>query len=396
MTQWRPILPGSHQGRLIARRGHRCHRVPRDPARQVRLAAAPLGLGIGETQESADRLRPDVVHAHFGGDGWLISRSAARLRPLIITLHGLDVTRQADRPPTGPRHRRNPRKAFRPRDAHPRRVRVHPRKAIALSAPTPRRYAYTTHGVPIPPAPSAAPPAEVGRHLFVGRFVEKKGIDDLIGRLWACSRSRGHEPSSSAAGRWNPRCASVPRHSVYMRHSWGCRSEAVFGAWPSRSFASPSKDAHAPRRGRRRAADDDSEASLGLPTVSTYHSGIPEAVVHGETGLLCEEGDSPCPGGEHRSLSRTKRLCACDLLPGAPSRRSISISGNRRGCSEEIFLLRDGHTGDRTPAGVRQRISCAAVRQAAGCAAPPRGPSVAPPGSRRRTPGPPRRASRNR
>ncbi len=32
-------------------------------------------------------------------------------------------------------------------------------------------------------------------------------------------------------------------------------------------------------------------AAAGLPVVSTWHSGIPEAVVDGETGLLCHEGD---------------------------------------------------------------------------------------------------------
>jgi glycosyltransferase involved in cell wall biosynthesis len=58
----------------------------------------------------------------------------------------------------------------------------------------------------------------------------------------------------------------------------------------SRVFASPSKT----------AANGDTEglpttiieaASHGLPAVSTFHSGIPEAVIHGETGLLCAEGD---------------------------------------------------------------------------------------------------------
>ena len=52
-----------------------------------------------------------------------------------------------------------------------------------------------------------------------------------------------------------------------------------------------------PRRPRR---DGDSEglpttileaAALGLPVVATRHSGIPEAVVHGETGLLGAEAD---------------------------------------------------------------------------------------------------------
>ena len=29
-----------------------------------------------------------------------------------------------------------------------------------------------------------------------------------------------------------------------------------------------------------------------VPVVSTFHAGIPEAVIHGETGLLGPEGDS--------------------------------------------------------------------------------------------------------
>src|SRR5690606_38663847 len=32
-------------------------------------------------------------------------------------------------------------------------------------------------------------------------------------------------------------------------------------------------------------------ASSGLPVVSTYHAGIPEAVLHGQTGFLVEEVD---------------------------------------------------------------------------------------------------------
>jgi colanic acid/amylovoran biosynthesis glycosyltransferase len=35
-----------------------------------------------------------------------------------------------------------------------------------------------------------------------------------------------------------------------------------------------------------------SQRCVGLPVVSTVHAGIPEAVVHGETGLLAPERDS--------------------------------------------------------------------------------------------------------
>lgn len=34
-------------------------------------------------------------------------------------------------------------------------------------------------------------------------------------------------------------------------------------------------------------------ASYGLPAIGTYTGGVPEAVLHGQTGYLCEEGESP-------------------------------------------------------------------------------------------------------
>lgn len=39
--------------------------------------------------------------------------------------------------------------------------------------------------------------------------------------------------------------------------------------------------------------------SHGLPVISTCHAGIPEAVLHGQTGLLIEEGDIP---GMHKAI----------------------------------------------------------------------------------------------
>jgi colanic acid/amylovoran biosynthesis glycosyltransferase len=75
----------------------------------------------------------------------------------------------------------------------------------------------------------------------------------------------------------------------------------------SRIFVAPS----------RTAADGDAEglpttileaASLGLPTVSTRHSGIPEAVVHGETGLLGAEGDRSALAAHIRRLLADEHL----------------------------------------------------------------------------------------
>ena len=75
----------------------------------------------------------------------------------------------------------------------------------------------------------------------------------------------------------------------------------------ARIFAAPSKT----------AADGDSEglpttiveaARRGLPTVSTVHSGIPEVVVDGETGLLGPEGDSDALAGNLRRLLTDEAL----------------------------------------------------------------------------------------
>lgn len=233
-------------------------------------------------------LRPEVVHAHFGGDGWLISGAAADLGvPLVVTVHGHDVTRQPDAPGLhGLRYRRNLRTAFDRASvvlAVSRHIRA---KAIERGAdPATVRVHHT--GVPIPETvPAVAKRWDV---TFVGRFVEKKGVDDLLDALARLDRPRalliGDGPllaemrtraaalrlDATFTGALDP--ASVHRHLT-----------------ESKVLAAPSKTAR----------DGDSEglpttvleaAALGLPVVATRHSGIPEAVVHGETGLLSAEAD---------------------------------------------------------------------------------------------------------
>ena len=84
-----------------------------------------------------------------------------------------------------------------------------------------------------------------------------------------------------------------------------------------------------PRRPSRTASDGETEglpttilesAALGRPAVSTFHSGIPEAVVDGGTGLLCPEGD-------RASLARAvRRLLTDDELRvrlGRQARRHV-------------------------------------------------------------------------
>ncbi|MET8147507.1 glycosyltransferase [Actinoplanes sp. NPDC049668] len=236
------------------------------------------------------RLRPDLVHAHFGGDGWLVSHAAAQAgAPLLVTVHGHDVTRQPDSSGVlGGRYRRNLRTMF-DRAAVVLAVSEHIRgKAIALGADPEKVLVHHT-GVPITPAWAMPKRWDV---VFVGRFVEKKGVDDLIDALGALPTPR---PRALLIGdgplrdRMRARAAGLGLDATFL----GAQTPAQVTRHlaESRLLAAPSKT----------AADGDSEglpttileaAVQGVPTVSTRHSGIPEAVAHGETGLLGAEGDS--------------------------------------------------------------------------------------------------------
>ena len=235
-------------------------------------------------------LRPSLVHAHFGGDGWLVSRTATRLGvPLVITLHGRDVTRQAARSGAiGRRYRRNLRRAFGRASAIFAVSEAIRQRAIQLGADPAKVRVHHT-GVPIPATlPDSPTEWDV---LFVGRFVAKKGIDDLIEALGMVETTR---PRALFVG-------TGPLEPAIRSRAQQLGLDATFvGAQPpaevrrymsaSKMFVSPSKS----------GADGDAEglpttileaASQGIPTVSTRHSGIPEAVIDGVTGLLGDEAD---------------------------------------------------------------------------------------------------------
>jgi colanic acid/amylovoran biosynthesis glycosyltransferase len=234
---------------------------------------------------------PRLVHAHFGGDGWLISGEARRLRiPLIVTVHGHDVTRQpASTGAHGVRYRRNLRTVFARAATIIAVSEVIRSKAIGWGA-DPDKVRVHYMGVPIPELTGSV--VKRWDVAFIGRFVEKKGADDLLAAL------------ATLSGR--PRAVLIGDGPLLASMRAYARELGVDATFPgpqtpaevrrvllaSRLLAAPS----------RTARDGDTEglpttvmeaAALGLPVVSTFHSGIPEAITDGETGLLSPEGDRP-------------------------------------------------------------------------------------------------------
>jgi colanic acid/amylovoran biosynthesis glycosyltransferase len=288
LTRWRPAYLGATKENSALSAASDVVVFPDDPAGRRAFLRLRLTGSSPHLLRTLGRLRPDLVHAHFGGDGWLVSRAAADLGvPLIVTVHGHDVTRQPDTPGAkGARYRRNLRTVFE-RAELVVAVSEHIRgKAIGLGA-DPERVVVHHTGVPITPALVLPKRWDVA---FVGRFVEKKGADDLLAALAALPEPR---PRALFIGT-GPLEAKLREQARGLDVTF---AGALSPVQVNRSLAE-SRMLVAPSR---TAADGDSEglpttileaAVQGIPTVSTRHSGIPEAVVHGETGLLGAEGDS--------------------------------------------------------------------------------------------------------
>jgi glycosyltransferase involved in cell wall biosynthesis len=126
--------------------------------------------------------------------------------------------------------------------------------------------------------------------LFVGRLVEKKGCEDLLRAVAAGVRSAkltiiGDGPLREALSRL-ARELDVPADFL--------------GAQPHERVHDEMRRAQLVALPSRTAADGDQEglpvvaleaAASGRPVVGYRHSGIPEAVIDGHTGLLALEGD---------------------------------------------------------------------------------------------------------
>jgi glycosyltransferase involved in cell wall biosynthesis len=129
--------------------------------------------------------------------------------------------------------------------------------------------------------------------LFVGRLAEKKGCTVLIEAIAAV---QAQEPDVELIfigdGPLRADLETQAQQHLKRYQFLGMQPPEVVKNWMNRAriFAAPSVT----------AANGDSEGlptviveaqAMGLPVVSTIHAGIPEAVIHGETGFLTPERD---------------------------------------------------------------------------------------------------------
>ena len=224
-----------------------------------------------------------LLHAHFATDAMAVMRAAriARL-PMMFTAHGYDVT---ERPPG----------AWDELFAYASRyVAVSDFIAgelVDLGA-DPAKVRVLPIGIAVRPE-SPAGQHGGGKVLFVGRLVEKKGCEDLLRAV--AEVAPAHPDVSVTIVGDGPLRAGLETLADTLRVRVRFRGHATPDeVWEEMRratiFCVPS----------RRAASGDAEgfgmvfleaAAAGLPVVSCASGGIPEAVVDGQTGLLCAEGD---------------------------------------------------------------------------------------------------------
>ncbi len=251
----------------------------------------------GPTREQIAELRaraPRLVYAHFAPDGYAAMQLAEQLGvPLVTALHGCDVT-LSDRAMGA---RRLGREYLRGRPALQKKGALFiscsayiRQRGLEMGYPAERTI---VHSIGVDVERFKPPPVRRREQmvLFVGRLVEKKGCASLIE---AMAKVQHRDPAAELVvigdGQLRPGYEAHAAALGVRCRFLGTQPTNVVRDWMARAavFCVPSVI----------AASGDAEGfgmvfieaqAMGLPVVSTLSGGIPEAVKHGETGLLVTE-----------------------------------------------------------------------------------------------------------
>lgn len=223
------------------------------------------------------------------------------------------------------------------------------------------------NGLDVAGLPFAEPRLRNGRIAFVGRLVEKKGLPDLLDAV-ALLRERGRPAPLDVVGggvleealRTQVRVLDLADLVTFHGPLPGDRVQQVIRA--ASVFAAPCVH----------AADGDRDGlptvlleamAAGTPCVSTRVTGIPEAVVHGHTGLLVPERDPDALADALGSLLDDPEL---RVRLAIAARTRLGQRFDRRVQAAELARLRAAPTvgptsGSRTGGSPGPRRSVAAA-----------------------------------
>jgi len=238
---------------------------------------------------------PVLIHAHFAPDGAAALPLASMLRvPLIVTLHGYDVT-SSEKSLRAANTRFYPKRKTRLLDTASVFLCVSEfirQSAIKAGFPESKLRVHYI-GVDRQIFTPRSEPLDRNLVLFVGRLVEKKGCAFLIKAMGSVqNRCRDAKLVVIGAGPLRQPLESLALKVGVSCQFLGSQPSTVVREWLGRArvFCVPSVT----------ASNGDSEGlpivfteaqAMGVPVVSCRHAGIPEVIRDGETGLLAPERD---------------------------------------------------------------------------------------------------------
>ena len=280
------------------------------------MATAPDSLRrLWFKQTGRTRILPDLkalaprsVHAHFGRGGALALPLAEALGvPLFVTFHGGDATKE-----THQRRRLIP-TIYQRRLSH---LQAYASGFLCVSQFVADRLAaqgfpkakLITHYIGIDVSGMQQPEQRQGRLLFIGRLVDKKGVDILLAAMRRLQQSDSKTvPGLDIAG-------SGPLEAELRAQAADLPSVRFLGWQTPEQLSRILHKAQAVVVPSRIAADGDCEGlptvvlesiRAGVPVVASDHAGIPEIIRHEETGFLVPENDPDALAAALLAASRT-------------------------------------------------------------------------------------------
>jgi glycosyltransferase involved in cell wall biosynthesis len=310
--------------------------------------AGPLGTvdrfrfkqwGVLPPEPDLLALRPRLVHAQFGRGGALALPLARALGiPLVVTFHGGDATKDKHY------QRRWPPRIYQRRlDAlkHEAALFIAVSEYIAGRLRDrgfpPDKIRVLRYGVEVDPGDVAPAGAVPPYFLFVGRFVEKKGISHLLDAMLGLAAA-GIMVDLRLVGD-GPLAAS-------LRETAAALPQVQFLGWqPQDQVRRWMRGALAVCVPSVEAAAGDAEGlpnvvleamAAGVPVVGSRSAGIGEAVVDGATGLLVPPAD---PAALAAALRRLVADPALALAMGAAAKRRAAEEFDARTQSRRLEAL---------------------------------------------------------
>ncbi|CAN5763847.1 hypothetical protein BH23GEM3_BH23GEM3_08040 [soil metagenome] len=288
-----------------------------------------------------------MIHAHFGFNGLTYRHLARELHvPLLTSFYGVDMSRDGGGIPG---LRRRYRKLFRHGDGFVAEGPAAAEQLERIGCPSEKIFLHRLGIDPdeVPVVERRRDPDGPLRVLMAARFSEKKGLTYGVEAFCRVARS---DPrlELTVVGDAGPveaeRQIKGKLHDLVARYEMEGRVRFP-GFLSKEALNSVAREHHLFLHPSVQAANGDAEgghpvvltemAASGMPMIATWHCDIPEIVVHGETGWLCEERSV-----EDVACALGTALEQPDLLTtyGASARRLVEDRYDaRRSTLDEVY-----------------------------------------------------------